>query len=400
MWQVYSKELLELVRDRKTLFFIIALPLLIFPVLFGGMAAVVASAALDEEQKVLNYALINGGQAPEFQQALFYHRNFKAHDITFIDEQSIIDAIRREQLDVVIKINTAHKQDLVNEKQSDWHIYFNDSSQLNQVRHKTNKVFEQYAGKLRSAKLTNIGLTAKQFAVLNQPVNLKTIDTADERENVGEKVGGILPYLLIVLCLTGAMYPAIDLGAGEKERGTLETLLLTPVSRYAIVLGKFFTIMTTAIVTALITVFSLIFWSYLIGELANVDFIARILSSVSIVDLMLIVLMLIPVSAIFAAILLSISIYARSFKEAQNYMGPVSMLGFFPVMVAMLPGVKLNWTWSLVPISNVALAIKEIVKGTIDYMMMFSILASSICFAVLAVIFCVYWFNQESVLFR
>jgi sodium transport system permease protein len=360
----------------------------------------VAGAAMDEEQKVLTYALVNGDQASEFEQALFYHRDFNSVDTQFSDEKSILAAIRAGQLDVVVKINPGHQQDLIDGKKSEWLIYFNDASQLNQVKRKINKVFDQYTQQLRDSKLTELGLSAAQFTVLNKPVNLKTVDTADERENFGEKVGGFLPYLLIVLCLTGAMYPAIDIGAGEKERGTLETLLLTPVSRYAIVLGKFFTIMTTGIVTALITVFSLIFWSYLIGVVAEVDFIARILSSVGIGDLLLILLMLVPVSAIFAAILLSISIYARSFKEAQNYMGPVSMLGFVPVMVAMLPGVKLNWSWSLVPISNVALAIKEILKGTIDYAMMFSILASSIFFAVLAVMFCVYWFGRESVLFR
>lgn len=400
MWQVYKKELLELVRDRKTLFFMIALPLLIFPVIFGIMGAVVAGAAFDEEQKVLRYSIINGEQAPAFEENLFYHRDFERSALVLPDETAIFAAITAGELDVVIKINEQHQADLTGDKQSQWLLYFNDSSQLNQVKQKVNKVFVQYQQELRDEKLDQLGINTAQFKLLMKPVTLKVVDTANERENLGEQVGGLLPYLLIVLCLTGAMYPAIDLGAGEKERGTLETLLLTPISRYALVLGKFFTIMTTAIVTALITVFSLILWSYIIGELADVDVVARVLSSVGISDLLLILLMLIPVSAIFAALLLSISIYARSFKEAQNYMGPMSMLGFFPVMVAMLPGIKLNWGWSLVPISNVALAIKEILKGTIDYVMLFSILASSTVFALAAIIFCVTIFNKESVLFR
>ena len=83
---------------------------------------------------------------------------------------------------------------------------------------------------------------------------LETVNTADEQENIGELIGGFIPYILIPLILTGAMYPAIDIGAGEKERGTLETLLLTPISRFSLVLGKFFTILVTGLITAAITV--------------------------------------------------------------------------------------------------------------------------------------------------
>jgi len=400
MFHVFIKELVELLRDKKTLFFIIALPLIIFPVLFGLMGAVVANVAIDEKKKVLNYAIVNGNEAPKFAEDLLYHRDFKKHDIELSGEAEIKAAIKNGEVDVVIEVSKEHLSVVNNNEQDQWKVYFNNSSQINSVRQKVNAVFDKYLASIRADKLANYGLDEQSYKVLKSPVKLKTVDTADERENFGEQVGGLLPYLLIVLCLTGAMYPAIDIGAGEKERGTLETLLLTPVSRLSIVLGKYLTIMTTGIVTALITVLSLVFWSFIIGEIAGIEVVKKVMSTVSGLDLALILLMLIPVSSIFAALLLAISIYARSFKEAQNYMGPVSMLGFFPVIVAMLPGVQLNWTWSLVPISNVALAIKEILKGTIDYVMLVSILGSTTVFAVISIVFCVHWFNKETVLFR
>lgn len=400
MWQVYLKELIELLRDKKTLFFIIALPLVIFPILFAFMGAVVANVTMDEQQKVLKYGIVNGEKAPIFSEALFYHRDFTEQDISLETNEDINAAVTQGLVDVVINISENHQQVLTDNGQDNWQIYFNNASQINFVKQKVNKVFEQYVTDIRQQRLQQLNLTENDFKALANAVILTTVDTADERESVGEQVGGILPYLLIILCMTGAMYPAIDIGAGEKERGTLETLLLTPIPRISIVLGKFFIIMTTGIITALITLFSLVFWSFVIGEIAGVEVVRRLLSSVGGGDLLLILLMLIPVSSIFAALLLAISIYARSFKEAQNYMGPMSMLGFFPVMVAMLPGIQLNWTWSLVPISNVALAIKEILKGTIDYMMLISILGSSLVFALLSISFCVHWFNKESVLFR
>jgi len=400
MFMVYRKELLELLRDKKTLFFIIALPTLIFPVLFGLMGLLVANIAQDEQRRVLNYSIVNAEQAPAFAKAIKYHRDFKEHALEAKSQEQIIEQVRAGAVDLVIEIPLTHQNQVNSHEEVQWQVYYNDASQINSVRSKLNKVFKPYIEDIRRDLMLSFKLTDEQFALLSKPISLKTVDTADERENLGEKIGGFIPYLLIILCMTGAMYPAIDIGAGEKERGTLETLLLTPQSRLAIVLGKFFTIMTTGIFTALIAVSSLLFWSYFIGELADIDAVKRVMSSVGILDMSLVLLMLLPVSAIFAAILLAISIYAKSFKEAQNYMGPVSILGFMPVMIVMLPGVQLDGIWSYIPISNVALAIKEILKGTIEYQHLVGIFGSSVVFALLSVSFCVYWFKKESVLFR
>lgn len=400
MFMVYRKELLELLRDKKTLFFIVALPTLIFPVLFGLMGLLVANIAQDEQRRVLTYSIVNAEQAPSFTKAIKYHRDFNEHVLLNSEREHIFKQVRAGVVDLVIEIPLSHQSQVEAQQKVEWQVYYNDASQINSVRNKLNKVFKPYTAEIKADLMASFQLTEEQFELLSKPITLKTVDTADERENLGEKIGGFIPYLLIILCMTGAMYPAIDIGAGEKERGTLETLLLTPQSRLTIVLGKFFTIMTTGIFTALIAVSSLLFWSYLIGELADIDAVNRVMSSVGILDMSLVLLMLLPISAIFAAILLAISIYAKSFKEAQNYMGPVSILGFMPVMIVMLPGVQLDGIWSYVPISNVALAIKEILKGTIEYQHLIGIFGSSVVFALLSVLFCVYWFKKESVLFR
>ncbi|SET32142.1 ABC transporter permease [Thalassotalea agarivorans] len=400
MFQVYLKELLELVRDRKTLFFIIALPLLIFPVIFGVMGAIVANVVIDEQKRVVEYAIVNEKQAPEFAEKMFYHRDFTRVEMTFDTTQQMKDAIVNGQVELVIVISDDHKSKLDANAKDVWHIYYNNASQINSIKQKINKVLAPYQDKVRNARLENLGITMLEYEQLDTPVALKTIDTADKRESVGEKIGGIIPYLLIVLCLTGAMYPAIDIGAGEKERGTLETLLLTPISRLSLVLGKFLTIMTTAVLTAVITVLSLVLWGFIFGEILGLDTVKQVLATIGTGDLLLILLMLIPVSSIFAALLLAISIYARSYKEAQNYMGPMTILGFFPVMIAMLPGIKLEGVWSLVPITNVALAIKEILKGTIEAPIFIAIFLSTFVFAMIAIAFCVQWFKKEAVLFR
>jgi sodium transport system permease protein len=131
-----------------------------------------------------------------------------------------------------------------------------------------------------------------------------------------------------------------------------------------------------------------------------IEFVAEVMAMIGIIDFVLIFLMLIPVVAIFAAVLLSLSIYARSFKEAQSYMGALVMVVVFPVLIAMMPGVKLEGGWIWVPLTNVALAMKELFKGTMDYFALFGIFTSTVAIAAALIAFCVYWFNKEKVLFR
>jgi sodium transport system permease protein len=233
-----------------------------------------------------------------------------------------------------------------------------------------------------------------------EPVKVERVNTAESRENVGELIGGWIAYLLVPLCLAGASYPAIDIGAGEKERGTLETLLICPISRSAIVMGKFLTVLTTGLVAALITVVSFGSWGYVIGSMMGVDIVEKAMSTLGLIDLTLILALLIPLTAIFAALLLSLSIYARSYKEAQNYIGPLTMVIFMPLVVSILPGIELNWKLAMVPVLNVALGIKELVKGTIDYSLLAVVLLSTLVLAGAMIAFCVSWFQKEKVLFR
>jgi sodium transport system permease protein len=235
---------------------------------------------------------------------------------------------------------------------------------------------------------------------LLEPIVLEKINTADSRENWGEKIGGMLPYLLFILCLQGAMAPATDIGAGEKERGTLETLLISPIERNKIVLGKFLTIGFAGTMTALITVASMALWGIVLSQGMALKFVADFMGQIGIIDFVLIFLMLVPVVSIFAAVLLSISIYAKSFKEAQSYMVPLVFLVIVPVVMALMPGVELKGGWAWVPLTNVALAMKELVKGTMDYFQLIAIFGSTMVIAGAALAFCVYWFKQEKVLFR
>lgn len=400
MWQVYQKELLELMRDRKTLMFVVLLPLLIFPLLFGLMGLVMSNVSRQAEAEEHRYVIINAERAPAFADALFYHKNFKKVDTELTDAADLKQAIRDDKFDVAIVIPADFDLSADNLNQSKWQLIHNSSSQLDMISKHFNDLLKTFSKKLQQDKLAGLGVSSDKVAAVLEPVTVERVNTAESRENIGEKIGGFIAYLLVPLVLAGASYPAMDIGAGEKERGTLETLLICPISRTAIVLGKFFTVLTTGLVSAALTVISFGGWGYLIGSMAGVDVVAKTMETLGFIDLTLILALLLPLSAIFAAMLLSLSIYARSYKEAQNYIGPVTMVVFMPLVVAILPGVELNWKTAMVPVLNVALSIKELVKGTIDYLLLAAVLGSTLLIAAAAIAFCVSWFQKEKVLFR
>lgn len=400
MWQVYQKELLELMRDKKTLMFVVLLPLLIFPLLFGLMGLVMSNVSRQAEAEEHRYVIINAERAPAFAEAMFYHKNFKKADTELTAVDDLKQAIRDDKFDVAIVIPADFNAGADNLTQSKWQLIHNSSSQLDMIARYFNELLKTYSKKLQQDKLAGLGVSSENVAAVLEPVTVDRINTAESRENIGEKIGGFIAYLLVPLVLAGASYPAMDIGAGEKERGTLETLLICPISRTAIVLGKFFTVLTTGLVSAALTVTSFGGWGYLIGSMAGVDVVAKTMETLGFIDLTLILALLLPLSAIFAAMLLSLSIYARSYKEAQNYIGPVTMVVLMPLVVAILPGVELNWKTAMVPVLNVALSIKELVKGTIDYLLLAVVLGSTLLIAAAAIAFCVSWFQKEKVLFR
>lgn len=397
MWLVFKKEIKELLRDRKTLFFMIALPLLIFPIIFGIVAFVGKQAVEKAENKVLNYALVGGQYAPEIVSDLQQPDKFNLVEIAADADYTAV--IRNETVDFVLVIPDNYSSNVLDNGQANIKLYFNDAG-LNLVYRRVNEIVESQSELFQQTAFSSLGLNETQQTALIEPIVLEKVNTADDRENWGEKIGGMLPYLLFIICLTGAMAPATDIGAGEKERGTLETLLISPIDRNKIVVGKFLTVGFAGTMTAMITVASMLVWGLVLSQGMAIKFVADFMAQIAIVDFLLIFLMLVPVVAIFASVLLSISIYAKSFKEAQSYMGPLSILVIVPIMLSILPGVELKGAWAWVPITNVSLAMKELVKGTMDYFQLFAIFGSTVLIAGGLFAFCVYWFNQEKVLFR
>ena len=397
MWIIYLKELLELARDRKTFIFTLLIPVFALPLLFGGLAYLSSSMFKNAQSAELSYAIFGKDNAPELSARFAREKGYR--EVQLDSVAAIRAAIGDERIKFALVIPPQFEARLAGRQQATIALHYNSAATVDLTRKRVESVLEAQNDSLRTAALSALNLSQTQLRFALNPITLNAYSTADKREQMGALVGGLLPNILLMVCLLAAMYPAIDSGAGEKEKGTLETLLLAPVPRGAIVLAKFLVLLTVGLTSALLMIASMGFLLVWFGSSLEGD-LEQLMHSLGWLDLAMVGLMLVPTAAIFAALLLSISIYARSYKEAAGLISPLTLLTLLPALVTMLPGVELNWMWSMVPLTNVSLAMKELVKGTMDYRMFSLIMLSSTVVAGTLLLLCRWWFNREQVLFR
>ncbi|MDR1385244.1 MAG: ABC transporter permease subunit [Planctomycetaceae bacterium] len=232
---------------------------------------------------------------------------------------------------------------------------------------------------------------------LASPIDTQEKDVAEKTEFQGASFWSkLLPMLLLLWALTGAFYPSIDLCAGEKERGTLETLLSSPAGRGEIVLSKLLTVMTFSTLTSLLNILCVGATAYLlVAQLAGVGLPPRL-------AVLWLTLALIPTAALFSALCIALASYARSSKEGQYYLTPLLLTVLPLVMIPMTPGQELNLGMAIIPVSGIVLTLSALLEG--DYAVALVhlpiVLLVTLGCCVLAVRWAVEQFNSESVLFR
>ena len=209
-----------------------------------------------------------------------------------------------------------------------------------------------------------IVLAERGFPVAERDVApVEAANLASAGQVAGLWLGRLITPLLLMFLFTGGAVVAVDTLAGEKERGTLETLLTTAAARAEIVAAKHLLILSVGLVITLIQVSNLVIYLGFRVIPAGASFSAAVPPQIA----ALLLLLFLPVAALVASILLLVSGHARSYKEAQLYFFPVFLLGMVPGLAALLPGVPLRSAIVLVPIANISVAVKEILVGTIDW---------------------------------
>jgi sodium transport system permease protein len=273
-------------------------------------------------------------------------------------------------------------------------IIYNSSLERSEMAsNRLTAVLDRWTDELGKSNIVAAGMPAEAV----RPFEIQSSNLAGESAGVSGSVWSrILPVMLLLWAMTGAFYPAVDLCAGEKERGTLETLLSSPAQRSEIVVGKLLTIMAFSMITAALNLLCVGGTGFLVfREMKNFG----MPPALSVVWLSL---ALIPVSALFSALCLALASFARSTKEGQYYLMPLLMLSLPLAMLPMSPGVELSLGNSLIPVSGLVLLLKTLLEGSYIQALQYLpiVLAVTLAACWLAVRWAVEQFNKESVIFR
>jgi sodium transport system permease protein len=420
VWVIFRREVRDQLRDRRTLFMIFVVPILLYPLL--GLGVLQLSVAF--EQKPRTVVVVGAEYLPESPKLLNATRD--GFDPSLFDtpgEQRLLGVMvepvhsywsepaqRREGLrsglaDAVVVIPPNIRKQIEDGGTARLDIPYSSADERSQITYlRVRETLARWNDQVLSSRLKRDNKPPSY----TEPVKPHAEDVAG-KEEVGQSVWArLFPFLLVMMSLTGAFYPAIDLCAGEKERGTMETLLISPASRSEIVIGKFLTVVLASMVTALLNLASMGLTGAQLassirgaapgfghGDLAT-------LQPPSLASAFWMVVLLVPLSVFFSSVCLALAVLAKSMKEGQYYMTPLYLVAFPLIFISLAPGVELNLFYSLVPITGVALLLRALMQRdyatALHYFL--PVLVPTIVYGAVALRWAVDQFQREGVLFR
>ena len=390
---IFRKEFTDTIRDRRTLFVMIIFPLLLVPLLLTVVAKLQSSSMQKAEERIIRVGLVTNGNALDFPKDLMQSGGLRT--IEGIPADSAQAFINRDSLDAFIVVARNFDIEVRQMRAGTISLYYKSSEDYDMVKRRLTTVIERFERSLMSARFKKLNLDES----IVHAVQLEQHDVASAKERFGKTIGGMIPYFFVLFCFLGAMYPAIDLAAGEKERGTMETLLTAPVSRFQILLGKFAVVVLAGILSAVVSLLGVYAAVTQIKEIPP-QLMQLIMGILDVQTIVLVFSLLLPLTVFFAAILLSLSIFAKSYKEAQSLISPLSIVIILPVLVGVMPGVELDSVTAMIPVLNVSLATKEIIAGTIKPLLLAEVYVTLFALASLSLWGCSKWFGREETMFR
>ena len=392
---VYRKELTEWLRDRRTLISTVLVPLLAFPLLMVGITALATVMVGNAEKEVPKVMILGGQDSPQLLDRL-----------EKLDNLSVVpyaanwkDQISDKQIRAAVEIPKGFQDALANGTAPTVNVYYYEG----ELKSSFGANHLEDAVKAYREDVVKQRLAAKDLpASVLKPFDIKQENVAPPEKVGGASIGGFIGYAVILLCLTGAMYPAIDLTAGEKERGTIETVLSSPISRFDLVLGKFLLVFSASLVSAILSVTSMGTSFTILGHSHLLQSSGREALHLNLgwLSVIAVFLMALPLAVLFSAVLMTIALFAKTYKEAQSYLTPMTFLVVIPAVASVMPGVELTPKLALIPVLNTSLVCKEIITGTYHWNSILLIFASTCVYAAAAIFLAVKMFQREDVLFR
>jgi len=362
IFTIFKKELIDTLRDKRTMRTMLLIPLLVFPIMLTLFVNVSSSfeKKASEEKIILG---IWGDRSGKYTKQLNKLPKGLGEMSTrsFEDSAKLKEAISNGEIQLGLII-PRNEQVLLRNKVSIPLTWLFDASEIGR-QERAESYMNVISDNAETLRLKELGVDAEKL----HPLVPVYQNCASDKKMIGQLAGGILPYIFIAFGFIGCMYPAIDLFTGEKERGTIETLLTTPISRWQILVGKMLVIVSSGMLAAscaLIGLFVSIEFLDIVQNKEILDIVHGILTPLFILSMFS---LLLPLVVFFAGVMIPIAVYAKSFKEAQSIITPLNFVMVLPAMIGFFPGIELNAMTAAIPVVNIVLATKELISGTLSF---------------------------------
>jgi len=386
LFRLALKELRESLRDRRTTLTLVLMPVLLYPLLAIGFRALLVVGkstaqgpeyliAFDDEAAGKRIVGMWNAGLPEQAPVHFT----PPPRLKFLSGSDADKALEADMLDVYIRLLPEAEQD---KELLRFEAIYREGSYRGREA-------VRYLDLL--TRRANVQWLARQ-AGKAPPVEMLVREREASQQQVSA-VPVLVPLVLILMTMTGAVYPAIDLTAGERERGTLEILMAAPIPRLYVLLAKYIAVVTVALLTACVNLGTMAATLHFTGLAQEVFG-----EAVTWWSLLQVLALLVLFALFFAGVLLALTSFARSFKEAQAYLIPLMLVCLFPGVLALAPGLSLSSFLALVPLVNIVLLARDVLAGTATLLPSLLVVSTTLLYALIAVTVAARIFGTEAIL--
>ena len=393
--EIFKKEILDIVRDRKSIFMMIVVPILLYPIIMVLLMGIMNSSINKMTSETITLGLSSAPNA-EFVEIVDSENAIREKEDTLgnIEIKTNIKDYKSElekgEIDAYIDNSI---------KDNDYKVIINSASDESGI--KADAIFDvmnKYKRKMSEREIEKHGLDSHQIL---EPIKYEKVDITNSAKKAGMLLGQVIPFILIIGVLFGSIYPAIDVMAGEKERGTLETLFSLPISNMELVIGKYMAVSASAILTSLLNIISM---SCTLGYFMKAESIynpsmVHINYSVLGGAVLITIVSVILFAQVVSALAMCVCSFAKTFKEAQNYITPLMLVIMVPAYISMIPNISLSRITATIPVVNISLLIKSVISLRANMKMVSLVLIVNLIFVLISLVLLSKIFNSEDILF-
>lgn len=361
IFTIFRKELKDTLRDRRTLIMMLVIPIMIFPIILTLFVRVSESFNKEAAKKEVKIGYVGKEDNYVLKQLEMLPKEMGKKKVVFYSDTVAMKAdLQKDTLQLGMFAPADFNKYMEAKEPAPFTVYFNATDLGIQDRAKV--YMEAIENIAQQERYLDLKLNESEL----RPIDTNYSNIASNKEMIGKLAGGILPYIFIAFGFLGCMYPAIDLFTGEKERGTIETLLTTPVARWQILFGKMGVVVLSGLLAASFALIGLFFSIEVLDIVKEQALLDVIHSVLNLKFILMLYGLLLPLTMFFAGVMIPVAVYAKSFKEAQSIITPLNIVMVLPAMIGFFPGIELNTVTACIPVVNVVLATKELIAGTLD----------------------------------